>query len=330
MENQQPHWKTIGIRAGVTGFVAGLILIANLAVAAESSLATVGTHSHEIAAGGYQRTFVVHVPPKYDGIRRVPLVLMLHGAGGAGKGAMADYGWVAKADAEGFVVVAPDALPARPAMPSNFFINPRFWNDSSGRGSAIHQAVDDVGFVRSLIETLQSQLAIDHMRIFVTGFSSGASMTHHLGVQLSDELAAIAPVSGHLFHDTTQLKRPISMMLIAGSSDPLNPLNGGPARAPWGGTHVMPSMQESVLKWVKLDGCQMEPNGISDENGVRKISYSPCGSGGEVVFYTIEGQGHVWPGGVNHLPKRLVGEEAGKMDATEVIWDFFRSHPRKD
>jgi poly(3-hydroxybutyrate) depolymerase len=44
----------------------------------------------------------------------------------------------------------------------------------------------------------------------------------------------------------------------------------------------------------------------------------------EVVLYWIEGQGHAWPGGPA-LP--LLGEAVSDLNASEVLWAFFREHP---
>jgi polyhydroxybutyrate depolymerase len=44
------------------------------------------------------------------------------------------------------------------------------------------------------------------------------------------------------------------------------------------------------------------------------------------VVYTIEGGGHTWPGGPQYLPVFLVGKASHNLDATQVIWDFFKKH----
>ena len=49
--------------------------------------------------------------------------------------------------------------------------------------------------------------------------------------------------------------------------------------------------------------------------------------GAEVVLVTIEGQGHAWPGGDGILPAAMVGRDVGALDATDLIWEFFREHP---
>lgn len=63
-------------------------------------------------------------------------------------------------------------------------------------------------------------------------------------------------------------------------------------------------------------------------NGVLQITYDQCAKGGEVEYYRVRGLGHIWPGGTNRLPEKLVGEPSDSLNATDVIWDFFKAHPR--
>jgi polyhydroxybutyrate depolymerase len=65
-----------------------------------------------------------------------------------------------------------------------------------------------------------------------------------------------------------------------------------------------------------------------DRNGVKEEIYDQCAKTGEVVYYTVEGLGHIWPGGQNRLPEKWVGKPSDKLHATDVIWDFFKQHPR--
>lgn len=55
----------------------------------------------------------------------------------------------------------------------------------------------------------------------------------------------------------------------------------------------------------------------------------PGRDGGEVVYVTFEGLGHAWAGGKSLLPEFMVGRRSGKINATDVIWDFFQRNPRK-
>jgi polyhydroxybutyrate depolymerase len=47
-----------------------------------------------------------------------------------------------------------------------------------------------------------------------------------------------------------------------------------------------------------------------------------------VTLVALAGGGHTWPGGTQYLPKAIVGAVCPELDASRVIWDFFRQHPK--
>ncbi len=288
-----------------------------------------GEHAWALRVGQLERRYVVHVPRGYDGKAAIPAVIMLHGGGGTARAAMRETGWAGKADEAGFLAVFPEATGPNPRAPGNFVGNPQTWNDGSGRFHSGSTNVDDVGFINALIDGLPSRFAVDGRRIFVAGFSNGASMAYRVGAELSGRIAAIAPISGHLWLKDLQPLRPVPLISIAGTADPLNPLDGGEVRVPGGGVEHRPPLRDSVLRWAKLNGCQPEPAVIRDTDGVRWIAYSPCLRGSEVEFYTVEGLGHTWPGGQSLLPATMVGRTSGKLRANDVIWRFFERHPQR-
>ena len=107
---------------------------------------------------------------------------MLHGAGGNGKHAAESYGWIGKADEARFLLIAPDASTVLADREANFLRNPRVWNDGSGRAGPNITASDDIGFLRALIDQAARQYGIDRKRVYVSGFSSGSSMTQRVGL----------------------------------------------------------------------------------------------------------------------------------------------------
>jgi polyhydroxybutyrate depolymerase len=294
----------------------------------DKTASTPGNHDESLKFGGLTRTFIVHVPPSFNGKSRVPVVFMLHGAGGSGAGADSETGWTGKSDREGFIVVFPDGTPPRPSLPARFLLNPRLWNDGSGRGAAGKENIDDVGFISAIIDFVEAHYAADPDRIYCTGFSNGASMTFSVGVNLSNRIAAIAPVSGHLWLKQKQLAYPVPLLFIIGTEDPLNPIAGGNVKLPWGVEQYHPPVEDSLKEWERMIGCGPQVETARDGNGVRELVYDRCSKGGEVLYYRIDGLGHVWPGGQNKLPEKWVGKPSDKLNATNVIWDFFKAHPR--
>ncbi len=88
-----------------------------------------------------------------------------------------------------------------------------------------------------------------------------------------------------------------------------------------------PATKEMIGKWLKMHGCPDKGRVVYDKDGAAGIAYGLPGEAAEVVLYTIEWHGHHWPGGKSALPVQLAGESTAKLEATDVIWEFFKAHP---
>jgi len=300
---------------------------------AEDKQAKPGSHTLAIAVNGSQRTYIVHVPPSYKPQTPSALVVMLHGGGGTARAAMRETEWAAKADKEGFLAVFPNAMARDPARPSSFAGNPQLWNDGSNRFYEGQTAPDDVGFIAAMLDDLSARFALDERRVFLTGFSNGASMSFRVGAELPDRIAAIAPVAGALWVDPPRFRHPVSMCYITGTADPLNLIEGGAPKLATGGSDNVrskpkPPVRDSILKWAKALGCPATTPSTSGTPGVRTETYSGCMGTGEVIYIAVEGLGHTWAGGKSILPESMVGKTSNKIGATDVIWEFFEKHAR--
>jgi polyhydroxybutyrate depolymerase len=284
-------------------------------------------HVENVRLGSFDRHFMVHVPAGLAAKRKLPVVIMLHGAGGTGQQAMEQTGWDREADREDFIAVFPDGVAEHPKLPASFLLNPQTWNEGSGRHASGQRNDGDVEFIAYIIDALEARYGVDPNRIFVTGFSNGASMTFRIGVELSDKVAAIAPVAGHLLVHDHQLKRPLPTLYIIGRDDPLELPKGGVLRIR-GEQVEQPPIEQNLAQWRELDGCSPKPTNDVHEAGVEKVTFSDCREGAVVVEYFIDDMGHVWPGGINRLPARLIGKPSDKINATDVIWKFFKAHPK--
>ncbi len=294
---------------------------------------TPGDHEYQLTVGATARRYTVHVPPGYDGRTAVPVVMMLHGGGGTSRAAATETAWDAKADQAGFLAVFPDALPPDPAKRSSFARNPQLWNDGSERFYAGQNAVDDVGFLNAVLDDASVRFAVDARRVFVTGFSNGASMTFRFAAEASARLAAIAPVAGACWIEPQGLEHAVPMLYITGTADPLNLIEGGVPKLLNGGSDTVrakakPPVRDSILKWVRASGCPEKPVRVSEVNGVRTETHGPGRDGTEVVYTTVEDLGHTWAGGRSLLPQFLVGRTSSRIRATDVIWGFFMEHPQ--
>ena len=283
-------------------------------------------YSSSIFSGGMQRTYNVHISSSYDKTRPTPLLIALHGGGGTGQGMVKLTGFNAIADRENFIVVYPDGFE-------------KHWNDGRGvkRYRAQTQNVDDVGFISALVDHLSTELNIDAKRVYVTGISNGAMMSHRLGCELSQKVAAIAPVAGNIPVNMASVwapSRPVSVLIINGTEDPLVPWAGGDVHfGPIELGQVL-SVADTVKFWVANDKCistslstQLPDTDPSDGTTVQKETYIGCEDGAEVVLYAVEGGGHTWPSGLPYSPESVIGRTSKDFDASKVIWQFFKEHP---
>ena len=146
---------------------------------------------------GRIRNYIIHIPSNYDAEEPIPLVLALHGGGGNSENMQDKTGFNQLANEEGFIVVYPDGT----GRLRNRLLT---WNSGHCCGFAFKNDIDDVGFIRTLIEQIQQEFLIDTNKIFITGHSNGGMMTYRLGSELSDIVAAIAPVAGSIGGKATE------------------------------------------------------------------------------------------------------------------------------
>lgn len=276
---------------------------------------------------GIQRRYVLYLPECLS--RRpasAPLVVMLDGRGGTPWTAMKTTHWNAKADAEGFALAYPEATRVDPAGPLHFLTNPQMWNAGPGGSDTERPHVDDVAFLRAVINDAVNQANIDASRLYMTGFSNGAAMTYRFALHHPEVLAAIAPVAGHCRVRDEVLSRPIPMIGFFGRIDPLSPYDGGRVDLPWGISEVRPPAIQSAHAWAALCGHHPDDGQEKREPGVSRLTYGLPGSRDEVHFVTIDDLGHVWPGGHRLLPEALVGASSDRVNACDEAWTFFARH----
>jgi polyhydroxybutyrate depolymerase len=64
----------------------------------------------------------------------------------------------------------------------------------------------------------------------------------------------------------------------------------------------------------------------TDGTTVTTEVYGGCKEGVDVILYAIKGGGHTWPGGFQYLPESIIGKTCKDFNASEIIWQFFKSH----
>ena len=279
-----------------------------------------GDYEREIEVGGRVRRYEMHIPSGYTKERSWPVVINYHGGGGRGASTRLESGLDSKADRAGFIAVYPDGTGL---LRSKFLT----WNAGGCCGYAMENNVDDVGFTRALLDDLGKLFHLDSGRVYATGLSNGAFMTYRLACELSDRIAAIAPVAGAMVLNTCRPSRPASVIHFHGTADPCVPYKGGIGDQSVSKTDF-PSVSETIQGWLQRLGIPPEPLKKEKRGNVEIATYG-AEDGTEIILVTIAGGGHTWPGGKRMLSAKRVGSLDDSVSANDMMWDFFQRHPLK-
>lgn len=246
-----------------------------------------------------------------------PLIVALHGTGGTPRLMAKITGLSAKAPG---LVLYPAALgeagcedPARGAA----------WNAGPGLGCPDFADADDAGFLRAAITRVQAEHPVDPSRIHLTGLSNGGRMAYRLALEAADLFASAAVVAGAWDGHGPRPSRPISTLIFHGTADRHIPYAGGPGAK--GRRVVHRSAPETAFAWAKVMGCAAKIQ--RSRSGPHHLDLARSAEGTEVGLWTVEGQGHAWPGGRAWAP--TADRPAPDLDATGLILDFFARHPRR-
>jgi polyhydroxybutyrate depolymerase len=221
-----------------------------------------------------------------------------------------------KADREGFIAVYPDGTGA------GTFLT---WN-AGGRGKRYDERVNDVRFISAIIDDLGACASIDSKRVYATGISNGGMMCYRLAAELSDRIAAIAPVAGTLTLRELNPARRVPIMHFHGTQDTFVPWGGPANQTP--SFITFRSVEDTMKVWAGLNNCESPPvienlpDTSDDGMTVRKWDYPTRPDGASVVLYEIIGGGHTWPG--IESPVGFIGNSTKDISANDLMWEFFR------
>lgn len=267
-----------------------------------------------LTIGGTTRSYIVHVPQKRRA--KSPLVVLLHGGGGNGAQAMRAYGMNDVADREGFLVAYPNGS-GRTALLT--------WSSGNCCGYAMQQRVDDVAFIRAMVEKIDRDFGVDRSRVYATGMSNGGMMAHRLGCEAADVFAAIAPVAGAL-NIACRPSDAVAVAIFHGTADEHVPYDGGTGTKSLE-PRVDRPVSHAVDVWRKANGCtRATPE--TRRGSIARSGWSACRDNADVMLWTIEGGGHAWPGGIP--PRRRAADvPTRELAASEEAWKFFAAHAKR-
>lgn len=333
MKNLRPYFSAYYRKLNSNRFlllVSFLLIFANSCSKDNVQEDTLGEYNNKtLNHDGVERTYQMYLPNNFDKANHTPMVLALHGGGGTGsrfEKDVSDGSLTAAAEARGMVIVTPDGIDKR-------------WNDGRTEHFGGDRMYDDVGFISALIDSVVEDYGVDSNRIYATGISNGGLMSIRLALDLSDKIAAIAPVTAQvsIAVESKSPEFPVSLMLVNGVEDPLVPYEGGCIDVLLSDQcrgEVL-STDESIAKFLGYNQCSIpgETESIidllpNDGTSVEITRYNTCSNNTEVVLIKVVGGGHTWPSGAQYLPAGIVGTVSNEINASEMILDFFLSHSR--
>jgi polyhydroxybutyrate depolymerase len=303
--------KTRKIVKGAAVLLIGAPLV--LFVSAAAYICSLERSSGAIVSSNEEREYLLHVPSSYDSAVSTPLVISMHGAAGWPAQQMETSRFNRVADEHGFIVVYPAGR--------RFPLGPRLWSAAQGAGLA-----EDVTFISDLIDELEVAYNIDPSRVYVNGLSLGGGMTFALSCTLTDRIAAVGTVAAAQTLPFRWCPDPGPMPVIAfhGTADPMVPYLGSPP-GDWFLPGI-PSVETWMTSWAQRNRCAKDPVASNVTRDVTRIEYTDCADDAAVVLYAVRGGGHTWPGG-KPLREWIAGPTSDSIDASSLMWSFFREHP---
>lgn len=257
----------------------------------------------QVTIDGVARPYRVFVPPTLGRSRPVPLVVVLHGGASNGEEMARTTLFDREAAEGGFIVAYPEATQ-------------RAWNAGTCCGSAPRRNPDDVGFLTQVLDRLEADYPVDRSRVFLAGVSNGAMMAYRFACERADRVTGVGSVAGAVVFPGCLPSKPVSVLEIHGTEDPLVPFAGGIPSAPEAaGAPPFTSTHDMARQWAEWNGCPA-PSPPKIAGPVTTDSWTGCRNGSAVSVVSVHGGGHIW------FASGL-GPANGALDATATIWRFF-------
>lgn len=260
---------------------------------------------------GEKRNYLLHLPTGYNESTTYSLIIALHGGVGTAKNIEEQSGLAEYADEAGFILCSPNGIK-------------RTWNAGWCCGKATENNVDDVGFISKLIDVLINDYNIDPNRVYVTGMSNGAFMSYRLACELTDKIAAIAPVAGTLNYGPCEPSGTMNIIHFHSYKDSNVPYLGGVGNGI--SDHYNTPIDSALNFWSQVNGAPIKTEIPNDETFDYTL-WSGGSDSSEIRLYMTHDGGHSWPGG--SAPTRKSDDVSNALNANALMWEFFQNHPKQ-
>jgi len=306
-----PPQRSVTMRPASLGVISCLL---GLALAAVSQSALAAAAHVTIESGGQRRTAVL-VERERLKLGRRPVIVVLHGGSGSGARVRRNLGLEETIRSRNVTLVYPDAINGH-------------WGETK------ETAQRDIDFLGILLDRLIANGTADRRKIFVVGSSTGGMLALRIACERAGEAyAGMATIIANLPADiaeSCQPPKPIPLMVINGTANPIMPYAGGTTKITDSKVDVV-STEATLAPFAKADGCGEGRTTIAlpdrdPKDGTRSYIDKLNGCKVPVELIRVEGGGHTIPGRFSAGTTRgqPVGAHTNDFDAAHAIWDFFR------
>jgi polyhydroxybutyrate depolymerase len=334
-------FRTIRRFWGIAGLMSLCMACGNAQTVKAERPNSPGWHENSLEQPQLTRSFRYYVPQ--DLPANAPVVILFHGGTQSmskifQENAGGSQAWQPLADQEKFLLIVPNGV--NPATGSGQG-DRQNWNDCRPpiAGSRTATTADDVDFTRQLIAWAGNTQQIDPRRIYATGASNGGEMSYRVAIELSDKIAGAAAFIANMpaNSECQSPTQPVPMMIMNGTEDPIMPWAGGVVA---GDAGEVLSTQATLDYWLKVNRSAIRRNqsqalanpNRTDNSSITETRYPARPQGAEVLFYQVEGGGHVMPSiayPVSRIAqRRVIGMQNRDVEGAAIAWEFLKRQTR--
>jgi len=243
-----------------------------------------------IPEGPRQRDFKIHIPDRYfssvNSSGKYPLILAAHGWNSNAEGMEQMTGFSIKANTENFFVTYLHYVGPPPDLSWNYFMD--------------EDKPDDIGYSKTVIDTMFARFPIDSSKVYVVGFSDGCGLANRLAFETDGLIEATGTVGGMVTFDAEVTTNPVRMIHLHAKNDPA--VNYSNVR------------NTALDYWLTVNDCTGNPDTVYNEQGYIGEMWKNSENDTIILFYTLPCNQHTWP---------IDNQTTIKVTATDLIWDFF-------
>lgn len=216
-----------------------------------------------------------------------PVLVFLHGHGGAATATLGNRRLVDPFLARGWAVIAPQGKRRNETGPRSWTFFPGW----TGR--------DETAFLGAVARDAAERFGLSESRTMLSGFSAGGFMVSYLACDAPDLFAAYAPVAGGFWKPHPDAcAGPVRLLQTHGWTDTTVPLEG---RSLGGGAYQQGDIFAGMEIWRAANDCPDEkPTGFATSGPFQHRRWDKCATGSALEFVLWPG-GHTVPAGWSDL-----------------------------